>query len=108
MKTKRSKFTQGNIRLTLASSLLVLMAGCSTKVDPLSDAERYSRATQDMASIFDGQEPVTGPITIGEAIARSLRYNLDHRLKKMETALAARKYNFDQPASATSCGSNAV
>jgi len=96
MKTRRSKFTLGNTKLALASSLLVFVVGCSTKVDQLSDQERYTRAAEDMASMFEGQEPVTGPITIGEAIARALRYNLDHRLKRMETALAVRKYEFDQ------------
>ena len=35
------------------------------------------------------QEPVTGPITFYEAAARALKYNLDYRLKLMESALAA-------------------
>jgi len=96
MKTERSKLKAGNMKLVLASTLLVVMAGCSTKVDQLSDHERYVRSTEDITSMFEGQEPVTGPITIGEAIARALKYNLDHRLKRMETALAARKYEFDR------------
>ena len=49
-----------------------------------------------MVSMFAGQEPVTAPITLGEAIARSVKYNLDHRLKRMETALAVRQYDFDK------------
>jgi len=96
MKIERSKFKQGNIRLAFASSLLVFMVGCSTKVAPLTDEERAARASVDVESMFFGQEPVTGPITLGEAIARSITYNLDHRLKRMETALAVRKYDFDK------------
>lgn len=96
MKIKRLKRKQGNIKLMFASTLLVFMAGCATKVDPLSNDERFSRAAEDMASMFDNQEPITGPVTIGEAIARALKYNLDHRLKKMETALSVRKYEFDR------------
>ena len=96
MKIKRSKFKQGNIKLLLASSLMVFMAGCSTKVAQFSDEERFNRATEDMASMFAGQAPVTGPITLGEAIARAISYNLDHRLKRMETALAVRQYDFEK------------
>ena len=96
MKTKRSKCNKGNIRLMLASALMVFITGCATKVDPLTDDERFTRAAEDLTSMFADQEPVTGPITIGEAIARALKYNLDHRLKRMETALAVRKYEFDR------------
>jgi len=96
MKTKRSKLTQVNFKLMLACGLMAFMAGCSTKVDHLTDDERFSRVTDDLASMFQGQAPVTGPITIGEAIARALTYNLDHRLKRMETALSVRKYEFDR------------
>ena len=96
MKTKKTKFTHGNIKLLLASSFLVFMAGCSTKVAQFSDEERFERATDDMASMFAGQEAVTAPITLGEAIARSVKYNLDHRLKRMETALAVRQYDFEK------------
>ena len=96
MNIKRSKLKKANIKLVFASSLLVFMSGCATKVDPLTDDERFARAADDMVSMFADQAPVTGPITIGEAIARALTYNLDHRLKKMETALAVRKYEFDR------------
>jgi len=96
MKTKRSKRNKGNIRLMLVSALVVFITGCATKVDPLTNDERFTRVAEDMASMFADQEPINGPITIGEAIARALRFNLDHRLKRMETALAVRKYEFDR------------
>ena len=96
MKATRSKGSKGSIKLMLASAFLVFITGCATKVDPLTNDERYARASQDMVSMFADQEPVTAPITIGEAIARALTYNLDHRLKRMETALAARQYEFDR------------
>jgi len=96
MKTKRSKLTQVNLKLMFVTGLLAFTVGCATKVDPVTDEERFSRVTDDLASMFNGQEPLSGPITIGEAIARALSYNLDHRLKRMETALAVRKYEFDR------------
>ena len=96
MRLKKTRGSKGGIKLILASGFLVFVTGCATKVDPLSSDERYARAAQDMASMFNNQEPVTAPITIGEAIARALSYNLDHRLKRMETALATRQYQFDR------------
>ena len=96
MKIIRSKLNKESVKLVVASSLLAFMAGCSTKVAPLTDAERFERVTQDMVSMFENQQAVTAPITLGEAIARSISYNLDHRLKRMESALAVRKYKFDK------------
>ena len=96
MKIKKTKLNKGNAKLLLASAFLVFVTGCATKVDPLTDDERFARAASDITSMFADQEPVNGPITIGEAIARALKYNLDHRLKRMETALATRKYEFDR------------
>ena len=96
MKKMRLKFVKINLKLVLTCGFLAFMTGCATTVEPLSDDERFSRLTDDLASMFEGQEPVSGPITLGEAIARSLRYNLDHRLKRMETALSVRKYEFDR------------
>ena len=41
-----------------------------------------------MQSIFQGQDPVDGPIDLYEAMARALKYNLDYRVKLMEKAIA--------------------
>jgi outer membrane protein TolC len=38
--------------------------------------------------MFADQEPVTRPLTLNEAFARALKYNLDGRVKAMEEALA--------------------
>lgn len=48
--------------------------------------------------MFGGQEPVRGPITLEEAMARAVKYNLDSRVKLMEAAVAERQLdlsNFD-------------
>jgi len=101
MKIKRAKHQRVKMlvskgKLLIGVALLTFTVGCATKVDPLSKEDRLERASSDLAVMFQGQEPITKPITIGEAIARALTYNLDHRLKKMETALAVRKYEFDR------------
>ena len=50
--------------------------------------DHAGRVQQDVASLFAGQQPVSGPISLEEAMARAIMYNLDHRLKVMENALA--------------------
>lgn len=73
--------------VTLAVATLVL-AGCSSlNPNPLEDQAVRDRATSDRVKMFDQQEPIAGPVTLDEAIARSLKYNLDLRLKKMEVAV---------------------
>jgi outer membrane protein TolC len=46
-----------------------------------------------MQSLFAGQEPVTHAITLGEAIARAIKYNVDHRVSMMEHAVATRSFD---------------
>lgn len=73
---------------TLALGLSVVLAGCSVSPEPMTMADHVKRVETDRKLLFKGQEEVTAPITLYEAIARALKYNLDQRLKLMETALA--------------------
>ncbi|QDH60571.1 TolC family protein [Pandoraea pnomenusa] len=76
----------------LAVALAVVsLSGCAIKPVPFSDAERAQTAQADRTTLFADQQPVTGPITLDEAMARAIRYNLDHRLKMMEEALGQRQ-----------------
>ena len=47
----------------------------------------------DRLKMFAEQEPISGPITFHEAAARALKYNLDYRLKLMESALSHSLYD---------------
>jgi outer membrane protein TolC len=75
------------IALFSGASLLVL-AGCAVKPHPLTDAERSAQAVADTQAMFAGQEPLDHPLTLQEAYARALKYNLDRRVKLMEEAVA--------------------
>ncbi|MBW0004113.1 MAG: TolC family protein [Hyphomicrobiales bacterium] len=55
---------------------------------PFTSEERWSEAQSDREEMFADQEPVTRPLTLSEAFARALKYNLDGRVKAMEQALA--------------------
>jgi outer membrane protein TolC len=76
------------VAVALTSTLLV-NACSSLQPKPYSEEENRQRIIADQASMYAGQEPVSGPITFEEAAARALKYNLDYRLKLMESALAA-------------------
>ena len=73
----------------LALTAAMLVAGCSTVTPKMATQEEVTeRVKADTQDMYTGQIPITGPITLEEAIARTLKYNLDYRLKKMESALA--------------------
>ncbi|MEO0713051.1 MAG: TolC family protein [Pseudomonadota bacterium] len=72
------------------------LAGCVTQPEMLtqSDREEFSDFLTDAA--FADQEPITGPLSLPEAMARALKYNLDHRVSMMEASLAARDADFSR------------
>jgi outer membrane protein TolC len=72
----------------IASSLL--LGACSAmKPHVYTEEENRQRIVRDQAQMYADQEPVTAPITFYEAAARALKYNLDYRLKLMESALSS-------------------
>ncbi|WP_027360157.1 TolC family protein [Desulforegula conservatrix] len=50
--------------------------------------EIETRAKENKAHLFEKQEPLINPLSLEEAIARALKYNLDYRAGLFETALA--------------------
>ena len=74
-------------RLTVLALGLVL-AGCAVKPQLATQDEVRERVRSDTAKMYLGQAPITNAISLEEAIARALKYNLDYRLKKMESAVA--------------------
>ncbi|SFA89030.1 TolC family protein [Azotobacter beijerinckii] len=72
---------------TLVASL-ALLGGCSVTPKPMSSEEINTRVAHDQLKMFVDQEPVSRAIGFNEAVARALKYNLDYRLKLMESALS--------------------
>jgi len=77
------------VRLLAVSAVALVLAGCGT-VQPVAftDDEIRERVAEDRLQMYADQEPVTAPIGFHEATARALKYNLDYKLKLMETALS--------------------
>jgi outer membrane protein TolC len=69
-------------------ALVFALAGCAVNPRLATPDEVSARAKGDVAKMYLGQDPISGPLTFEEAVARTLKYNLDYRLKKMESALA--------------------
>jgi outer membrane protein, multidrug efflux system len=70
-------------------TISALISGCTVMTVPITDAERDTRVETDLKAMFKDQEPLTGPLDFAAVVARAISYNLDHRLKVTEQALAA-------------------
>lgn len=66
----------------------VFVAGCSFIPVPLTHEELKEQSSEDRVLVTQNQEPVNGPISMHEAIARALKYNLDFHLEFAEKILA--------------------
>jgi outer membrane protein, multidrug efflux system len=74
----------------------VCLGGCAFVPHPLTDAERAAEANRDMADVFAPQEPLTHALTLEEAFARAIAYNLDERVKLMERSVAERDFEISK------------
>lgn len=80
-----------NINKKLPSVLLVALfvTGCSTvKPTPLTPQDLRQLSVETRESVFAEIEPLPDVLTLDEAIARALKYNLDRRAKMMEEAIS--------------------
>jgi len=72
------------------------VGGCAFVPHPLTDAERSAEASRDIAEVFSAQEPLTHALTLEEAFARAMAYNLDERVKGLERQVAARDFEISK------------
>lgn len=76
-------------RSTLALGACALwLAGCTLMPSPLDAEARSRNAAESMAALFANQEPLTGPLTLAEAMARAIKYQAEYRQRQMEQAAA--------------------
>lgn len=78
--------------LALALSLLfggTTLSGCGTlQLESLESSEIIAATTADKDELQRNVEPLTGPLTLEDAIARAIKYNAERRLRAMEEAVA--------------------
>lgn len=73
------------------SLLALVMSGCAVTSKPIDRSVSEQRAKSDLQAMYRDQEPLSGPLTLHQAMARAVKYNLEARLKIMEEALANRQ-----------------
>jgi len=76
----------------MAISVSVALGACaSIEPKPFTGEDFKQQASQDRNQGRQGVEPIKSAITLEEAMARALKYNLDRRVRMMEEALALRQ-----------------
>lgn len=71
--------------------LALVISGCAVTSEPIERSVSEQRARTDLQNMYKDQEPLSGPLTLHQAMARAVKYNLEGRLKIMEEALAKRQ-----------------
>ncbi|MGL4490372.1 MAG: TolC family protein [Rhizobiaceae bacterium] len=83
----------GKSRFAVAgiTALALFLQGCAVNPVPLTEQELTEAAADKLARIDLDQEAVAAPIGLYEAMARALKYNLDHKVELMQMSLARAK-----------------
>lgn len=71
--------------------MLTGLAGCVVMPRPGGENEFARAAKSNILRMTANQEPISGPIGLGEAMARALKYNLEIRVKSDQISLANAK-----------------
>ena len=80
------KKTSKVIALSIMTSFVI--TACSIKPEPILKEEIKEQVKNDLNVLNEVVLPVTKPITLDEAIQRGLKYNLQKKVKVLETALS--------------------
>ena len=75
-------------RTALAVFVSLSVAGCSVTPKQFTNQEILSEAAENADEINKDVAPITGPIDLNEAFARTIKYNRDARLKAFEAVVS--------------------
>ena len=64
-----------------------IVSGCSVKLQPLDLQELEAKRNERLEQFTANQEEITQPITLYDAMARAIKYNLDYKVEVYEEAL---------------------
>jgi outer membrane protein len=73
-----------------------LLTACNASLQPVQKSELADVAQIERSRQRAQMAPLQGPLTLDEAMARAIKYNLDHRVKLMEAAVASGQWRSDQ------------
>jgi outer membrane protein TolC len=91
---KNNSKIKTSLRWTMVAAVCWVVAGCAS-VQPvaLSPQDMQAQQQKDAENIRKDVEPITGPLTMDEAMARALKYNLERRSRMMEEALSRGQFD---------------
>lgn len=76
------------IKIVPVAGLALLVAGCSISPEPLTLEQRREIIDRDRNVFLDQQKPIDRPISVYDAMARTLANNLGYRVQLMEQSIA--------------------
>src|SRR5689334_20444211 len=86
-------FQSSYFRVLFPLGAAAALAGCASfSPEPLTAPEIAAVAVADRQQAQKDVEPLNGPLTLEEAIARAIKYNLDRRTRLMEEAVASGQF----------------
>jgi outer membrane protein TolC len=77
----------------IAAGGVLLLTGCTVTPEALHRDQLRQIVRDDRLAVDQGMPAVSGPITLPEAVARALKYNLEHRTRLWEQALAVGQFD---------------
>lgn len=83
-------------RFALVFVTPLVLAGCAVMPKPFSAQEIDAQSIERKESFVANQEAITGPISLHEATARALKYNLDYKVELFDEALRTRELKLSQ------------
>ncbi|MEO0393285.1 MAG: TolC family protein [Pseudomonadota bacterium] len=84
------------LRAVIAAACLGFVAACTHQPVPFTDDERATMIQQDADAIQEMTTAVDGPITLHEAMARTVLFNLDHRVTRMQELVSLGQFELAQ------------
>ena len=80
----------------IACAAISLLSGCTVAIQPIDRADLLQTLRLDRFTAQKEVEPLTSELTLEEAIARGVKYNLDHRVRMMERSVAMGQFDLSR------------
>ena len=74
-------------KLIIAIYAAIIISGCAVTPEPFTMNDLKSAKAERLSALTKDQEPVTQAISLYEAMARAIKYNLDYKVELFEEAL---------------------
>ena len=84
------------LRAVISAACLGVIVGCAYSPVPISNNERASLIEKDAETIKELTAGIDGPVDLSEAMARTVLFNLDHRVSRMQELVSLGQFELAQ------------